>query len=189
MTKTTTQLKTLAATAILAFAAPITAAEEGDPTGFYAGVGAALMQLDCPAGFTCDDSDTSPVIYIGGMFNENFGLELGYVSNAEFKIQGGGIEGDLEYSSLYLGLIGRGQLNDNFAIFGKIGANTHNSDINVTARSGSNTASVTGFDYDTSAFFGAGLELSSGDLAGRLGYTLLHSDVGYGELSILYRLR
>ena len=191
MIKRKTQLKTLAAAAVLAFAAPIMAAEEGDPTGAYVGVGAAFVELDCPTnlpgGFRCSSAnDTVPMVYIGGMANKHFGAELGYAHEAEFKLSDGrGGTGTIKYSSLYFALIGRVPFNDNVAVFGKLGANSASASASVST----GTSFGSAVSFDTGLMYGGGLEVSSGNFAGRLEYSVVDEDVAYGGLSILYRFR
>ena len=179
-----TKTKTILAAMVLAFAAPA-AANEHEHEGPYAGVGGALVTFDCPSGFTCgEDTDTVPLVYVGGMFNKHFGAELGYLPESSFRFnQGDSNVGTLEYSTLYAGGIGRLPLNDNFAVYGKLGANF----ASATAKVVSGTINAHAFETSTSAFFGAGAEASFGSFAARLDYTRLHSDVGVGSLSILYR--
>ena len=179
-----TKTKTILVAMVLAFAAPA-AANEHEHEGPYAGVGGALVTFDCPSGFTCgEDTDTVPLVYAGGMFSKHFGAELGYLPKSEFKFnQGQDVSGTLEYSTLYAGGIGRLPLDDNFAIYGKLGANF----ASTTAKATNGTINASVFEANTSAFFGAGAEASFGNLAARLDYTRLHSDVGVGSLSILYR--
>jgi OOP family OmpA-OmpF porin len=67
--------------------------------------------------FGSDDHDTAAKIYGGGMFNQNFGLELGYIHFGEIDRAGGSTRAQ----GLNLSLVGKAPLGDRFDVFGKLG--------------------------------------------------------------------
>lgn len=166
--------------AVVALTSPSLASGHGREGG-YIGAAAAMLRIECPTGnsFTCtDDSEVVPMIYIGGLVDENFGLELGYVGG-EFDIS----NGKLEYDAFYFAGIGRKPLDDNFAVYGKLGASAvlydHPTEILL--------------DDEVGFLSGVGMELSFDDtfesLAIRAEFMLL--DLGakskVGSLNAIYR--
>lgn len=172
--------------AVVALASPSLASGHGREGG-YIGAAAAMLRIECPTGnnFTCaDDSEVVPMIYIGGLVDENFGLELGYVGG-EFDTMpnNNGDSGKLEYDAFYFAGIGRKPLDDNFAVYGKLGASAVLYD----------HSHETLLDDEAGFLTGVGLELSFDDpfenLAIRAEFMLL--DLGakskVGSLNAIYR--
>jgi OmpA-OmpF porin, OOP family len=66
-------------------------------SGFWghagASVGDSKLKLGCPSGASCDDSDTAFRAFVGGRFNNTFGLELGVVNYGKFQRGGGDTKG------------------------------------------------------------------------------------------------
>lgn len=87
----------------------------------YVGIslGRADYGLPCGAGaFTCEDkSKLAGKIYTGGMFNEMFGVEIGYIHMGKVERAGGRTESQGVNASL----VGRVPLNA-FSLFAKVGA-------------------------------------------------------------------
>lgn len=175
--------------AVVALASPSLASGHGREGG-YIGAAAAMLRIECPTGtnFTCtDDSEVVPMIYIGGLADENFGMELGYLGT-EFdamEVNNGNTKGKLEYNAFYLAAIGRKPFDDNFAVYGKLGMSavlydTSHVQLNLP-------------DDEAGFLTGVGMELSFDDpfenLAIRAEFMLL--DLGakskVGSLNVIYR--
>ena len=169
--------------AVVALTSPSLASGHGREGG-YVGAAAAMLRIECPTSVTCtDDSEVVPMIYIGGMFDENFGLEFGYVGGEFDATANNNDSGKLEHDALYLAAIGRKPFDDNFAVYGKLGMSAvfydHSHD--------------TLFDDEVGFLSGAGMELSFDDtfenLAIRAEFMLL--DLGakskVGSLNAIYR--
>ena len=73
---------------------------------------------DCVFGFDCDDKSDNLAgkVYVGGMFNPNFGVELGYVNVGKQKMNGG----ERKAQGANISLVGNIPL-DRWSIFGKLG--------------------------------------------------------------------
>jgi len=85
-------------------------------------VGVAVGQSKYKVGngtglYSSDDKDTAFKLYGGGMFNQNFGLELGYVNFGEIDRAGG----NTKAHGLNLSLVGKAPVGDRFDVFGKLG--------------------------------------------------------------------
>ena len=85
-------------------------------------VGASLGQSKYKLGngngaYGFDNKDTAGKLYLGGMFNPNFGLELGYINFGEAS-RGGGTT---KAQGLNLSVVGKAPLGDRFDVFGKVG--------------------------------------------------------------------
>lgn len=88
----------------------------------YVGInlgGSRFNHEDCVFGFDCNDkSDTlAGKIYLGGMFNPNFGVEVGYVDVGKQKINGG----ERRAQGANISLVGNIPL-DRWSLFGKVGS-------------------------------------------------------------------
>lgn len=167
--------------AVVALASPSLASGHGREGG-YIGAAAAMLRIECPTEAECtDDSEVVPMIYIGGLVDENFGLELGYVGG-EFDAMD---NNKLEYDAFYFAGIGRKPLDDNFAVYGKLGASAVLYD--------HSSPTVTLLDDEVGFLTGVGMELSFDDplenLAIRAEFMLL--DLGakgkVGSLNAIYR--
>ena len=90
-------------------------------TAGYVGlsVGQSKYKVDAGnvGGFNYDDKDTAFKLYGGGMFNQNFGMELGYVNFGEIDRAGG----TTEAHGLNLSLVAKAPIGDRFDVFGKVG--------------------------------------------------------------------
>jgi len=80
-----------------AFAQPTDTWRMPHERGFWghAGVSFGQSRLDasCPSGFGCDDKDQFWKGYVGGRFNNTFGLELGVMNFGKFARGGGETDG------------------------------------------------------------------------------------------------
>jgi hypothetical protein len=58
----------------------------------HAGVsfGQSKLQIDCPSGFGCDDTDQVWKAYVGGRFNNIIGLEFGLMHLGKYGGERGG---------------------------------------------------------------------------------------------------
>lgn len=81
------------------------------------GVGGALYDDNCTAGFRCDRNDTGWKLFTGGKFSRYFGVELGYVNLGEAHTNGGRVEAE----GVNAVLVGSIPLGDRFSVFAKGG--------------------------------------------------------------------
>jgi OOP family OmpA-OmpF porin len=90
-------------------------------TSGYVGlnVGQSDYRADCAPGSNCDDSATSGKLYVGGMFNEWLGLELGYVHLGEVDRSGGVVRAH----GVNVSLVGKVPMGNNspYLLYGRLG--------------------------------------------------------------------
>lgn len=89
-------------------------------TNGYVGAAIGQSKYDLSSGtgnFRFDDTDTAGKIYGGGRFNQNFGLEIGYVNMGRADRAGGRTKAQ----GIDLAVVGRAPLGDRFDVFGKLG--------------------------------------------------------------------
>jgi len=154
-TKTTLSL----ATALLLTSAIPLAAQAG-PEG-YVGASIGNARLDDNFGGFLIDTDTNAYNFIGGnQFNENFGIEAGYLNFGDFtqSVDLGGLlsRTDITGDGWTLGATLALPLTNNLSLFGKGGVFYWDADI-----------SIDGFSIDTpgddNPYYGAGLKVDLGD--------------------------
>ena len=110
-----------------------------DP-GWYGGLGIgyskvkiddATLTVPGATAFTRskDESDTGFKFFGGYQFNQNWGLELGYVDLGKFNAQVnvtapvvGSATANIKASGIFLDLVGTAPLQNNFSVYGKLGA-------------------------------------------------------------------
>ncbi|MDA8443991.1 outer membrane beta-barrel protein [Paracidovorax valerianellae] len=86
----------------------------------YVGLSGGQSKYDLRSGtggFSFDDTDTAWKIYTGGYFNQNFGIEFGYLNFGNATRVGG----ETKAQGLNLSLVGRLPLSEQFDVFGKVG--------------------------------------------------------------------
>lgn len=105
-------------------------------------IGRSDFRTGCGTGaFACDDSDTAGSIYLGSMFRENWGAELGYVNMG--RVARGG--GDTQAHGLNLSLVGKAPLTSQFSLLGKVGTTYGRTRTSSAAGSGVAAGSDNGF--------------------------------------------
>lgn len=144
------------------------------------GVGAFIGQASiddakdvCPGVCTFDDSDTSMGLNLTYGFNDNWGVEAGYMDLGTYslkftkfsnlKLQK--LSGDIDASALYLAGTGRFYFSDTISVAGRLGMASAKAEANVLQFSESKTSSevYVGFsvDYDIQEKFKVGLRADS----------------------------
>lgn len=87
----------------------------------YVGVNAGRAELDdlpCSPFYSCDDSTNRAVkVYTGGMFNDYFGLELGYFNTGSFDRSGGRVRAQ----GASLSFLAQAPLGTMAAVYAKLG--------------------------------------------------------------------
>jgi hypothetical protein len=121
--------------------------------GFWGHAGISLGKSDldarCTGGFGCDKTDTAWRIYGGGRFNNIFGGEIGWTDFGNFRRGGGETEAQALDFTLLAGVpFGA---NQNWAVFGKLGAAYTRSDV-------TGAGLQTGSEHDWGARYGVGLQ-------------------------------
>lgn len=86
--------------------------------GFNGGQ-AKLDNLPCAPVYSCDDTNSSAFkVYTGGMFNDNFGMELAYFNTGNIDRSGGRVRAH----GGNLSLVAQAPLGDMAAVYAKVGA-------------------------------------------------------------------
>jgi OOP family OmpA-OmpF porin len=102
----------------------MTKAMTGPDSGWLVGasIGQSKIKLDCPAGASCDNTDTALRVFGGYDFNKNFGAELGYADLGKVTVSALGLSGDVKATAWDVMAVGRLPLaGDKFALYGKLG--------------------------------------------------------------------
>lgn len=101
----------------------MTKAVTGPDSGWLVGgqIGQSKIKLDCPAGVSCDDTDTAFRIFGGYNINKNFGVELGYADLGKVTVSALGISGDVKATAWDIMAVGTLPLGSNFDLYGKLG--------------------------------------------------------------------
>lgn len=117
----------------------------------YFGINLGRSDTDTPcyAPFSCSNSHLAGKIYTGGNFNQNFGMEIGYVNMGDADRNGGTIKAQ----GVNLSLVGTVPLGSAFDLFGKVGG---------TYGWTETTASPLLVGYDTGKRNGLGLSYGAG---------------------------
>ena len=94
--------------------------------GFSAGIGAGRSHFkdacsDLIGASSCDDTDTAYKIFGGYQFDDNWGLELGYVDFGKAKADAGTTTGEAKVNGFTLAGTGTLPINEMFSVFGKLG--------------------------------------------------------------------
>lgn len=125
-------------------------------TNGYIGINLGKPDWDVSCGngaFGCSDSSTSLGIYTGGMFNQYFGAEIGYVNFGRADRGGGRSRAD----GVNFSLVGRLPLGA-FDLFAKIGTLYGRTDVTASPLSGLATGKDSGWEGSVGA--GVGFNLS-----------------------------
>jgi OmpA-OmpF porin, OOP family len=85
-------------------------------------IGSARLDLECPAGATCDDRTGAFKLFAGGKFNNTFGGEVSYMKTQDFTRSIGGIGSDLDMQAVNFAVLAGIPLGMNTSVFGKLGA-------------------------------------------------------------------
>jgi OmpA-OmpF porin, OOP family len=86
----------------------------------YVGLNAGKSRFSLDEGtpaFAAEKRDSAYSVYLGGYFNANLGLEIGYNDFGSVKRAGGRTKAD----GVNINLVGRLPLNDSFSLLGKFG--------------------------------------------------------------------
>lgn len=119
----------------------MTKAMTGPDSGWLVGgsVGQSKIKVDCPAGVTCDDTDTAFRAFGGYNFNKNFGVELGYADLGKVTVSALGLSGDVKATAFDLMAVGSLPIGDKFGVYGKLGMYRADSKASGAVGSGSDT--------------------------------------------------
>ncbi len=110
----------------------------------YVGLNVGRSRYSTPCGalaLTCDRSDTSGHIYLGGYFNPHVGAEIGYTDLGSVKRAGGRTAA----YGINLSLVGRAPLSQNFSVYGKLGGIYGRTRVSSAAGTGLVNGSKTGW--------------------------------------------
>jgi OOP family OmpA-OmpF porin len=96
-----------------------------------ASAGQATTDVTCPAGVSCDDSDTAWKVYGGLEVNEFLSMEVGYIDLGKVGYSGAKT-GTRETHGMTLQLLGTYALNPSFSLMARGGMNILNTEVNGT---------------------------------------------------------
>ncbi len=132
-----------------------------------------------------DDSDTGFKIFGGYLYNENWGVEVGYMDLGEFGFSGAttgpvvNYSGNIEVDTWYLAGVLNLPVADTIAINARAGFAFWDASASVTAGTGgvSNTVSGSADDDGTDAIIGVGVSFNVTDnMAIRVDYDRINTD-------------
>jgi len=96
-----------------------------------ASVGQSSSDISCPAGDTCDDSDTAWKIFGGMEMNEYISMEVGYVDLGKVHYDGA-LSGTRYTNGMIMDVVGTYSINPSFTLMAKGGLNILNAEVNGT---------------------------------------------------------
>jgi OOP family OmpA-OmpF porin len=157
-----------------------------DGQGFYAGAGAGQLSVDSSGdidgtAFSFDDGDTAFRIFGGWQFNDNFGLEAGYVDGGSasetFVIDGTDVDVDIDVTGVDLMLRGILPVGDSFVAFAQAGVILWDADFKASALGASESDSDSGEDLAYGAGIGFNFSENAGVRAEYMIYDISGADV------------
>jgi len=101
-----------------------------------ASAGQASFDIDCPAGDTCDDSDSAWKIYGGLEVNEYIQMEVGYADLGEATFSNATSSGTAEVNGMTIQVVGTYAFNPSFSLIGRGGMNILNLEVNESTITG-----------------------------------------------------
>lgn len=120
------------------------------PNSAYIGInaGQSSYRQGCGTGaFNCGDKDDAYSVYGGSMFNNNFGLELGYVNMGDIARGGGTTKAE----GINLSLVGKLPVSQSFSVFGKVGTTYGRTRVSSLPASGITPGNEDGFGLSVGA--------------------------------------
>lgn len=115
-----------------------------------ASAGQSTFDISCPAGSSCDDTDTAYKIYGGLEVNEYISMEVGYADLGETSVTGA-TTGTAEVNGMTLAMVGTFAVSPSITLIGRGGMNILNLEVNET------TGGVPSNDGDTDVAWSLGL--------------------------------
>ena len=106
------------------FAMPFAAsAQQADERGFYIGGSAGQVEAEgsCPAGFSCDLTDTGWKFFGGYRVNRHLAVEGSYIKLGEFRASTGAVNATVEGESWSIAAMGLMPVGSSFTLFAKAG--------------------------------------------------------------------
>jgi OOP family OmpA-OmpF porin len=96
-----------------------------------ASVGQSSSNISCPAGVSCDDSDTAWKIFGGMEMNEYISMEVGYIDLGTVHYSGAKT-GTRYTNGMIMDVLGTYSINPSFTLIAKGGLNILNAEVNGT---------------------------------------------------------
>jgi OOP family OmpA-OmpF porin len=96
-----------------------------------ASVGQSSSDISCPAGDTCDDSDTAWKIFGGMEMNEYISMEVGYADLGTVHYDGA-LSGTRYTNGMIMDVLGTYMINPSFTLMAKGGLNIMNTEVDGT---------------------------------------------------------
>ena len=94
-----------------------------------ASAGQSTFDISCPAGSSCDDTDTAYKIYGGLEVNEYISMEVGYADLGETSVTGA-TTGTAEVNGMTLAMVGTFAVSPSITLIGRGGMNILNLEVN-----------------------------------------------------------
>ena len=170
----------------------MTKAVTGPESGWLVGgsVGQSKIKLDCPAGASCDDTDTAFRIFGGYNFNKHFGAELGYADLGKATFSAAGLSGDAKATAWDLMAVGTLPIGDKFGVYGKLGwyrADTKSSGIaGGSSDTNSDFTMAVGGQFNFNKNLGIRAEWQQYNAVGN---DSRHGDVDVMSIGVVYRFK
>ncbi|MBU2642741.1 MAG: outer membrane beta-barrel protein [Gammaproteobacteria bacterium] len=121
-------------------------------------LGQSTSDISCPAGISCDDSDTAWKIYGGLEINEYISMEVGYIDLGEATFTGTQA-GTRETNGMTTAIVGTYAISPSFTLSGRGGMNFLNTEVNGTiAATPTNPTNNNTGDTDVVWSFGVGAQ-------------------------------
>ena len=121
-----------------------------------ASFGQVSSEVTCPAGVTCDDSDTAWKIFGGMEMNEYISMEVGYIDLGEVQYSGA-LSGSREVNGMTFDLLGTYAVSPSFKLIARGGMNILNAEVNGTI---AGTPTNNTGDTDVAWSFGLGAQVN-----------------------------
>lgn len=172
----------------------MTKAMTGPESGWLVGgtIGQSKVKVDCPAGASCDDTDTAFRVFGGYNFNKHFGVELGYADLGKVTVSAVGLNGDVKATAFDLMAVGTLPLSNNFSVYGKLGMYRADSKASgIVGSSSDNNTDISyavGGGYDFNKNLGLRLEWQRYSKVGS-DSTGGDGDVDVYGISVVYRFK
>ncbi len=183
-----------------AVASSMAATDWGTSATWYVGLGGGQSQTQAgggdinsaigTTGGSLGDTDTGWKLYLGYQFNPNVAVEAGYVDFGKFGFSSAAGSGDLKTKNGgYVDAVGIIPFQNNFSIFGKLGAYTIKTELNGAGVSNSHTTNDftygIGAGYDFTRNLGMRVEWERFNSVGDSSTT--KGDLDLASVGVLYK--
>ena len=96
-----------------------------------ASIGQSTLDISCPAGASCDDTDTAWKVFGGLEVNEYLSMEVGYADLGEAKFSDATSSATAEVNGMTMALVGTYSVSPSFTLIGRGGMNILNLEVDA----------------------------------------------------------